>query len=195
MANGFSQERLFDDPDASYELALTDEKKEEALEHDLKHNDWLNRTTHDMPDGVFEIGIDDLRFIDMSNSLFFELYEATKFVRNSWWNVTFNPPVTIQLAHLCLRHEELERLDPYMEKLAPTVNKIENISEQHFSTNLTLLIEASNKFWKNADPDDKETHSKNEIVITWLIEKGFSKISAQKGATIIRPEWAAKGNY
>ena len=83
----------------------------------------------------------------------------------------------------------------YMEKLAPTVNKIENISEQHFSTNLTLLIEASNKFWKNADPDDKETHSKNEIVITWLIKKGFSKVSAQQGATIIRPKWAAKGNY
>lgn len=195
MANGSSRERLFNDSDASYQLALTDEEKDEALEHDLKHNDWLNRTTQDMPDGIFEIGVDDLRFIDMPGSLFFELYEAMKFFQNSWWFVTFDTPVTINLAHLCLLHEELERLDPYMEKLTPTVKEIKNISEQHLSTKLILLMQAADKFWKYADPAEKETHTKNEIVITWLIEKGLSKVSARQGATIIRPEWAAKGNY
>lgn len=63
------------------------------------------------------------------------------------------------------------------------------------SGQLQILNQASEKFWGNADPNEKDTHTKNEIVITWLIKKGFSKVSAKQGATIIRPEWAAKGNY
>jgi hypothetical protein len=60
---------------------------------------------------------------------------------------------------------------------------------------LAILNDASRRFWGNADPDEKDTHTKNAIVIDWLINKGFSEISARQGATIIRPEWAAKGNY
>ena len=63
------------------------------------------------------------------------------------------------------------------------------------SDQLRILNEASQRWWGNADPNEKDTHTKNEIVITWLIKKGFSKVSAKQGATIIRPEWAAKGNY
>lgn len=63
------------------------------------------------------------------------------------------------------------------------------------SEKLAILNEATIKFWANADPLEKDTQPKKQIVIDWLISQGFSKISAKQGATIIRPEWAAKGNY
>ena len=61
------------------------------------------------------------------------------------------------------------------------------------SKELTILNEASLNFWSLADSDDKATQPINDTVIKWLIDKGFSKISAQQGASIIRPEWAAQG--
>ena len=61
------------------------------------------------------------------------------------------------------------------------------------SKELKILIEASNKFWGNADPEQKDTHVKSDIVTAWLIEQGFSNKCAEAGATIIRPEWAAQG--
>ena len=65
----------------------------------------------------------------------------------------------------------------------------------YHSNQLKILNQASEKFWGNADPNEKDTHTKNEIVINWLTEQGFSRISAKQGATIIRPSWAAKGSY
>lgn len=65
----------------------------------------------------------------------------------------------------------------------------------YYSDDLKILIQASNKFWGNVNPDEKDTHTKQQVVIDWLVEKGFSDISARKGATIIRPKWAAKGKY
>ena len=73
-----------------------------------------------------------------------------------------------------------------------------NVSHEDFHTqNLKALIEAAKKFWKNADPKQKDTHPKNAEVIEWLTaEDGQWKLpkrQAQVGASIIRPEWAAKG--
>jgi hypothetical protein len=67
--------------------------------------------------------------------------------------------------------------------------------QQHISDDLILLLKASDKFWKKAIPEEKDTHTKNEIVMNWLQEKGCSKVTATQGATIIRPTWAAKGSY
>lgn len=61
------------------------------------------------------------------------------------------------------------------------------------SDQLKILNEASKKWWSNADPEEKDTHTKNELVINWLVDQGFSKISATQGASIIRPDWATKG--
>lgn len=61
------------------------------------------------------------------------------------------------------------------------------------SDQLKILNEASKKWWSNADPEEKDTHPKNEIVTNWLKDQGFSKISATQGASIIRPDWATKG--
>ena len=67
--------------------------------------------------------------------------------------------------------------------------------QQHISDDLILLLKASDKFWKNAIPEEKDTRTKNETVMNWLREKGCSKVTAMQGATIIRPTWAAKGSY
>ena len=74
----------------------------------------------------------------------------------------------------------------------PTLNNNQDI---FISKELKILNEASKKWWSNADPEEKGTHTKQEIVEQWLINNGFSKNKAETGASIIRPEWAAKGNY
>lgn len=61
------------------------------------------------------------------------------------------------------------------------------------SDQLQFLIQASEKFWSNADPGDRTTHPENSDVVAWLVPKGFSQSLAEGGATIIRPKWAATG--
>ncbi len=70
----------------------------------------------------------------------------------------------------------------------------ENFKPQHeyISDELKILNEAA-KLWANADPDDKNTHPTNKQVADWLKVQGFSAISAEQGAVIIRPDWATKG--
>jgi hypothetical protein len=63
----------------------------------------------------------------------------------------------------------------------------------HISPMLMILNQAASRFWKNADPADKETHPKNAEVEEWLIKEGLPKTYAPQAATIIRPEWATKG--
>ena len=70
---------------------------------------------------------------------------------------------------------------------------VEDEQPKHISVNLKLLNRAAREFWSTADPDDANTHPINEDVAHWLKSKGFSDISAQQGATIIRPEWATRG--
>ncbi len=67
------------------------------------------------------------------------------------------------------------------------------IKEKFISEMFLTLYQASEKFWKNAIPEEKDTHPTNNQVETWLISKGFSEISARQGAVIIRPQWAAIG--
>lgn len=63
----------------------------------------------------------------------------------------------------------------------------------HVSDKLAALNQAAFHFWSNARRDDASTHPKNDAVTAWLQRKGFSEILAEKGATIIRPEWALPG--
>ena len=79
-------------------------------------------------------------------------------------------------------------------KSEPT--KAEPLMQPHFTKDLELLIQAANYFWKDADQSDKSTLAKksNPEVAKWLVIRGFSSDSlASKGASIIRPDWAAKG--
>jgi hypothetical protein len=61
------------------------------------------------------------------------------------------------------------------------------------SRKLQILIQAADRFWKNADPEDSGTHNTNEVVSAWLQTQGMSKRQADAGASIIRPEWATAG--
>ena len=63
----------------------------------------------------------------------------------------------------------------------------------HISLELSILNKAACEFWKNAAPEDKETHPKNAEVEEWLIREGLPKTYAPQAATIIRPDWATKG--
>jgi len=68
-----------------------------------------------------------------------------------------------------------------------------SVAGNHISKDLILLNRAAKEFWSTADPDDKATHPTNDEVTEWLKQQGMSQNSAEQGATIIRPEWAAKG--
>ncbi len=68
-----------------------------------------------------------------------------------------------------------------------------DIDRAHVSNNLAILNQAATRFWANADRKDNTTHPINSTVTTWLIQRGYSATLADKGATIIRPEWATTG--
>jgi len=112
MARGIGRTRMEAEApdDALDDEPLTDEERREAEAHDAAFERWKNRTTKDMPHGVFELGRDDLRFLDMPDAFPYELHEALKF-DGGWWACEFDPPVSINLDHLCVLHEEVQRLD------------------------------------------------------------------------------------
>jgi hypothetical protein len=66
-------------------------------------------------------------------------------------------------------------------------------SRDHVSDKLAKMNQAAQKFWSNADRDDRGTHPDNATVAKWFVEQGFSTTLADKAATIIRPEWAPSG--
>ncbi len=80
----------------------------------------------------------------------------------------------------------------HMRKAEP-VETPTTTNRAHISNLLATLNQAAAKFWANADQNDRTTHEPNSTVETWLIDKGFSKTLAGKGATIIRPDWAPTG--
>lgn len=61
------------------------------------------------------------------------------------------------------------------------------------SNRLAFLNQASDKFWGNADKNDPATHPSNAQVKEFLEKNGFSGSLAEKGASIIRPDWAHLG--
>jgi|WetSurMetagenome_2_1015567.scaffolds.fasta_scaffold255849_1 hypothetical protein len=63
----------------------------------------------------------------------------------------------------------------------------------YVSDKLATLKQAAYLFWGNANRDERDTHPKNSTVVAWLVDHGFSQTLADKGATIIRPDWAPTG--
>lgn len=66
-------------------------------------------------------------------------------------------------------------------------------SRAHVSDKLAKMNQAAEKFWSNADREDRTTHPDNATVAAWLVQNDFSATLADKAATIIRPEWARTG--
>jgi hypothetical protein len=112
MASSSSRTRIrteAPEPEPNSE-ALTDVEGREAEAHDAAFERWKDCTTKDMPHGVFELEHDVLRFLDMPEAFPYELGEALKF-DGRWWACEFDPPVSINLDHLCMLHAEVRRLD------------------------------------------------------------------------------------
>lgn len=71
---------------------------------------WWNRCSRPMPDGIYEIGQDTLRFFEMPETKEFELYEGYKRDDSGWWDVEFDPPVAIDRGDLVILSSEIERV-------------------------------------------------------------------------------------
>jgi hypothetical protein len=56
--------------------------------------------------------------------------------------------------------------------------------------NIRILYMASEKFWANANQEEKDTWPKNSEVEAWFKTQGISKQAAKIGASFIRPDWA-----
>ena len=87
----------------------TDEERREAEAHDAGFERWKNRTTKNMPHGLFELSTGDCRLLEMPGSGGLELHSVLKF-DDGWWECEFDPPVSITFRHLCMLHEEVQRL-------------------------------------------------------------------------------------
>lgn len=62
------------------------------------------------------------------------------------------------------------------------------------SKKLRALNQASEHFWNNnVDRDDKTTWTDTKVIESWLVKHGYSASLAERGATIIRPDWAPSG--
>ena len=63
-----------------------------------------------MPEGVFGLESEALRFFEMPETKNFELYEAKKFDETGLWNVEFDPPITIERGDIVVLSAEIERI-------------------------------------------------------------------------------------
>ena len=106
----------------------------------------------------------------------------------------------LQLAErhlLFMKSEHVECLKRYgvmpdgLKKPRPHVQPHD--SREYRSDRLAILEQAAFKFWANADKNDPSTHPLNCLVKEFLQQKGFSGSLADKGASIIRPDWAHLG--
>jgi hypothetical protein len=111
LATGTTRTRLHGDEDEAEDEPLTEQEQQEADAHDAKVQRWMERTTRDMPHGIFELTTETLRFLEMPDAFPHELFEALKFDHGAWWAVDFDPPVSIKPEHLCMLSEEVARLD------------------------------------------------------------------------------------
>jgi len=136
---------------------------------------WLARTARDMPHGVFEIGPETLRFIEMSDAFPFELYEAFKF-DDGWWEVEFDPPVKIELHHLCMLHEEVKRLDHSFQRENAKEYQADKIKIERRKRS-ALIRELSSK-WPNIESDLRHAGENGLNAAAKLPEHGVWNLTA-----------------
>ena len=109
LGTGMSRTKLdLSGPDD--DAAFTDQQRQEATAHDALIERWMCRATEDMPDGVYEQTHETLRFMEIADPFPHELYEGFKF-DGGWWICDFDPPVLVNMGHLCILHEEVTRLE------------------------------------------------------------------------------------
>lgn len=205
MTREISQTRMDTDPPdvAPDDMPLTENEQCEAEALDAAFECWKSRTTKEMPVGVFELGRDDLRFLDMPSAFPYGLHEALKF-NGGWWACEFDPPVSINLDHLCMLHEEVQRLDREVFAAGAQVGQLQDENARvetesssraywpwggHSTRLLGHMDAAARRFWVNYDPGDNTTAPRNEDVSGWLqSERGLSASISSAIASILRAD-------
>lgn len=71
--------------------------------------------------------------------------------------------------------------------------KMTSTDRGYVSDKLARMNQAAEKFWANANRNERDTHPDNAKVAAWFERHGFSSTLASKAATLIRPEWAPTG--
>lgn len=184
MASGVSRTRIETEaPEAAPDdEPLTEEERREAEAHDAAFERWKARTTKDMPHGVFELGHDDLRFLDMPDAFPHELGEALKF-DGGWWACEFDPPVSINLDHLCMLHEEVARLDHEVFGTGAQVSEAQGASAPlHPRAEATYLtiIGALLELVRNPRPGrDSDAAVIRELIENYSDKPGISKTTLE----------------
>lgn len=98
------------------------------------------------------------------------------------------PVVRISECPIVVMKEEVDRIVSDMDR--ESSSELRATDRAHVSDDLAILNQAAQKWWANADQDDRTTHPKKQDVVSWLMDRGFSQITAESGATIINPTLA-----
>lgn len=168
---------------------------------DLKCTDDQGNTIYDptpneMPSGIYALNPDDLIEFERGNESVnvYSLVKVCALTHISpvrFFEVSFvdGECINVKLRQLVIMSNDLKML----QKLHMDTDTDSIEQSAYISPDLATLIRAAQRFWSNADPSDKDSHTINSIVADWLMGQGLSKAKADAGASIIRPEWAAKG--
>lgn len=95
---------------------------------------------------------------------------------------------------IVVRTEALRNLEASLYSTSgSTDNRMVTTTHAHVSDKLAILNQAAERFWANANREDRGTHPKNDDVAAWLTQRGYSVSLAHKAVSIIRPEWVPTG--
>lgn len=111
--------------------------KDEIHPEDREFLNWWNRCNSPMPDGVYELGRGELRFLEMPEAKEFELHEAFKRDELGWWRIEFLQDITITQADLVILSGEIERVSASCGPDSDALEKPLNTRERN--TLLTII--------------------------------------------------------
>jgi hypothetical protein len=109
-ATGFTMERIDTAIDGDY-TDMDPEIKEEAQAQDKVFYDWIDRLKINvMPEGIYEVTLDDLRLLELPEHVSIELGQAYKSDNLGLWEVEFNPFIRVMGSDLVMLTTEIERI-------------------------------------------------------------------------------------
>lgn len=104
--------------------------------------------------------------------------------------------IRIRLENLFVTAEDIKKFQDRINNRTNESFPFERDGQENLSPKARDLFQAHLKFWANANPDERDTISKNEEIVKWFMRRESykdSKTLAEKAATIIRPVWANSG--
>lgn len=162
---------------------LSDKLKAKDQIDNESYTEWRRLSVPMLPPGVFV-------WKDEFEKSFAHVYSPRRMMipdeRRGDRELNFSPFIPVDLREVVEEGFTIMSETNAGEKAIPS-------DRSYYSDKLAYLIQASKKFWGNADRNDRDTHPDNATVASWLEEKRFSQSLASKAATIIRPEWAPTG--